>query len=94
MKTKLLPVLINKDTLPKNIRHPYSFTEQFAKFEFSMNEVRIVIRLLQVIKDIQQYDRPVQIDLNKNVEIRFKVKDLMLTNSKNQHRLHIGRAHV
>ncbi len=87
MKAKL-PVLIDKSTLPKQVRHPYSFTEQYSKFEFSMNEMRIVVRILQVIKDIQQYDKPIQIDINKNVEIRFKVKDLLLTNSKNQPRLH------
>lgn len=87
MKAKL-PVLINKDTLPKSVRHPFSFTQQFSKFEFSMNEIRVVIRILQVIKDIQQYDKPIQIDLNENVEIRFKVKDLLTENSSHYERVY------
>lgn len=89
MKAKL-PALINKESLPKNIRHPYSFTHQFTKFEFSIEEIRVVTRLLQVIKGLQQYDKPIQIDINKNVEIRFKVKDLMPENSKNHGRVYIA----
>ena len=87
MATKL-PILIQTNSLPKQVRHPYSFTQQFAKFKFSINETRIIIRILQVIKDIQQYERPIQIDINKNVEIRFKVRDLMLDNSNAYERVY------
>lgn len=87
MKTNL-PVIINKEKLPKTVRHPYSFTQQFQKLEFDINELRIVIRMLQVVKGIQQYEKPIQIDINNNVEFIFKVKDLMIDKSKNYHRVY------
>lgn len=87
MKSKL-PVIINKESLPKIVRHPYSFTKQFQQLEFDINELRVVVRILQVVKSIQQLDKPIQVDLNNNVELLFKVRDLMIDRSKNYHRVY------
>ena len=78
MKTQIERVDVNK--LPKSVSQPYLLTKNF---DFNIHESRIVIRVLQQIKQHQFIKLGSQIDLDNNVVMRFRPKDLTVGNDLN-----------
>jgi len=68
---------IDISKLPKRVSQPYELTSQF---DFNIHESRILIRVLQYIKRNQIINAATQIDLNNNVLMRFRPKDLTVSN--------------
>ncbi|MEM7552299.1 MAG: replication initiation protein [Bacteroidota bacterium] len=75
MRPKIQRVDIS--TLPKTVQQPYVITE---KFDFNIHEARILIRVLQQIKKHQFIQMGTQIDMDNNVVMRFRPKDLTVGN--------------
>lgn len=75
MSTKIQRVDIS--TLPKTVQQPYVLTESF---DFNIHEARILIRVLQQIKKHQFIQMGTQIDMDNNVVMRFRPKDLTVGN--------------
>ena len=75
MKNQIARVDVNK--LPKSVSQPYLLTKNF---DFNIHESRIVIRVLQQIKQHQFIKLGSQIDLDNNVVMRFRPKDLTVGN--------------
>lgn len=73
--------------LPEIVRQPYELTAKFVKFEFSTQENRILVRILQRVKVHQEINYSPQIDLEGNVELQFYWKDLLLENDNAKNNL-------
>ena len=78
MKSQIERVDVNK--LPKSVSQPYMLTRNF---NFNIHEARILIRVLQQIKQHQFIQLGSQIDLDNNVVMRFRPKDLTVGNDLN-----------
>jgi len=63
--------------LPVRVSQPYSLTKNF---DLDIHESRILIRILQQIKQHQRIELGTQIDINDNVRMRFRPKDLTVGN--------------
>lgn len=68
---------VDISTLPKTIQQPYVITESF---DFNIHEARILIRVMQQIKKHQFVNFGTQIDMDNNVVMRFRPKDLTVGN--------------
>lgn len=75
MKSK--PIKIDVGKLPRRVSQPYQLTKNF---NFNIHESRIVIRILQQIKQHQYIEVGQQIDIENNVIMRFRPKDLTVSN--------------
>ncbi len=76
--------------VPKNIQQPYSLTQQLLSFNFDIYEWRIILRVLQLIKEHQNRDSGIQLDFENNVELIFPVSAFMKDGHKNHS--HIRKA--
>ncbi|KKL18299.1 hypothetical protein LCGC14_2476910, partial [marine sediment metagenome] len=63
--------------LPARVSQPYTLTKNF---NLNIHESRILIRILQQIKQHQRIELGTQIDINDNVKMRFRPKDLTVGN--------------
>ena len=73
-----------KETSPKNILQPYSFTRQLLSFDFNITEMRILFRIFGMIKSVQKLPNSgYQIDIEQNVTLLFPVSAFMLPGHKN-----------
>lgn len=75
MNTRIQRVDIT--TLPKTVHQPYVLTESF---DFNIHEARILIRVMQQIKKHQFVRFGTQIDMDNNIVMRFRPKDLTVGN--------------
>ncbi|MDE3744021.1 replication initiation protein [Maribacter polysaccharolyticus] len=81
-KEKQLQVY-NPKTAPKNINQPYSLTRQLQSFDYSIHELRIVFRILEMIKKHQFTDQGAQLELDNRVQFQYPVSAFMVDGHKN-----------
>jgi len=73
----------NPNAAPQNIQQPYSLTKQLQNFDVSIHEMRVVLRILEMLKKNQNIDVGHQLDMENKILFQFPVKAFMVEGHKN-----------
>lgn len=73
----------NPKAAPQNIQQPYSLTQQLQNFKYSIHEMRVVFRILEMLKKNQNLDVGHQLDMDNKILFQFPVKAFMVEGHKN-----------